>query len=1141
MAFSAPDIDGVITQTGTDANLAGLSGITGITVTQDDGTRGITTYDMGTYRLKIDGILSHDPDKELMVFHHERSGNTDSGKPVISFGGAGEYYYGVKTTTSSGRNGYSTGCGLMILGRPYSNWHPDDAAIYIASASAKFVCRGGIIQNTRPLYLAGQVDIEETIFLNSNDRFSMEIRVFGNDTILTDRASNIVLAGGISIMNAYRMQEQKIIFRNGAISRVYGHYYEAELYDFDVSQNIFDYDIGNCANDIALIQDHHVINSKTGSDVRTMWRNTTGRENCIGNTFIHKEVSLNVVDASSNPIENVKMYLVDNPSAYAKSVSYTTTHATDIYSTPTLSVATVSNGGKTISYDYTGTIEYNKITDVNGSIPTFRILTATQFLEYELDDTAGGAVYGIINFDASNRWLDNTTGLLPTYTDWDSSSFGNYFKVDRRCNSNTNADDFTFKFCSYNHLLSKTTRNLKGTGVLSIDWLLFDDISITESDISVVGLYTGIENSKKFYDSAKAFLYNNFSGQSDAIVGRDGNDIDANGYDVVIDKTAPDTFDFDGSTITIKSDNYIGQIQNTGSLTLLNGALYNAIPTYLNLTLQDGYIAIYDNNGDLKYYTNEDQIIELPLASTGTWTYIVAKYGFRKIEGSFDINQSTINIIPRYTPDLYVSDVLENVSAYNTFSNVQEIYDYLSYYSTLTASMEYPEYYLYGDSVNLINNNLVIDPSSIEVLSYDGSTFTINSVKIESTLLFDTIRTTGNIYLSAEATFENLYVESLNVYQNSAIDLLGLNLNGTLVYNTDVNESLFYTNCTIDKVINNGTGLINITRINSIIYDVTDPEITTSVPITINITTPVDAYTAIYKPNGDRLYYGTGNQTLIIGGSDSVTGTWTYVVSRYGYVSVNGSFDMNVDLSSTTNINPSTFSVDPLITEVDRSVAASYTNLNTSYKLYDYLAYFKTTSDGIIYSTSTNNGLVSRSIGSFVFDKSLTLDSDALNVLDVDITGNIFTIKSSGLDEVLTVYVDGDFNLLNSSTLTKDVKVRADNLDSEIEFIGVDGITFYSTGQDRDTNTNAGEYIANPLIYRFKFGQTYSGVTFSGSVYIRAQISTTSILDVMDIVQYNNVLDLGTYGQLQSILNSQEIINDGVKKASRLIPHSRDI
>jgi len=567
MSFSLNATTGVITQSGTDTDLSGLSGITGVTVYDDDPTRGKVTYDMGDLRLLIDGTLSHDPDRELMIFHHDKgSGSNSVNEPVLKIDAGATYNYGVKTTTSDGKVGYSSGCGLMITGRGYSNWHPSDNAINFGASSANFICRGGVIECSRGLYFGGNADIEETVFLNASDRFSLEIRVFGNGTISTDRAQNIVLAGGISVMDAYRMTEQKIVFREGAISRVFGEYYEAELFDFDVSKNIFNYDIGNCANTEHSIQDHHIVNSATGSDVRSMWRNTTGPEAQMGNTFIYKEVSFNIKDTSATGIEGVKLYLQDNPSNFAKSISITSISARN-YSQPTLATATLSNNNKTISYDYTGSIEYEKTTDTSGDIAKFRVLTATQFLEYKVNDSSATQYF---NTFSGNRWRE-TDMQAPTYLDWDTDRFGGFYKVDRRSDSNSNADDFNFKFCSYGHMLSSTTQALKGLGELEVDWVLFDDASITDPR-ATTDAYSEIDTPQKFYNRAKAFLVDNFAGETQTIVTRDGNTINARGYDVVVDDQATDVFAFNGTTITIKASSFVGNIQTTGTITLSNNA-----------------------------------------------------------------------------------------------------------------------------------------------------------------------------------------------------------------------------------------------------------------------------------------------------------------------------------------------------------------------------------------------------------------------------------------------------------------------------------------------------------------------------------------------------------------------------------------
>jgi hypothetical protein len=570
MSFTLNTTTGVITQSGTDTDLSGLSAITGVTVYDDDPTRGKVTYDMGDLRLDIDGTLSHDPDRELMIFHHEKSsGSTSVSEPVLTISAGGTYNYGVKTTTSDGKVGYSSGCGLMITGRGYSNWHPSDNAINFGAASANFVCRGGVIECSRGLYFGGNADIEETVFLNASSRFSLEIRVFGNGTISTDRAQNIVLAGGISVMDAYRMTEQKIIFREGAISRVFGSYYEAELFDFDVSKNIFNYDIGNCANNGQSIQDHHIVNSATGSDVRSMWRNTTGNASQMGNTFIHKEVSFNLKDTSGNGIEGVKLYLQDNPSDYAKSISVTTTNGAHTYPTPTLSTAVVSNAGKTISYDYTGAIEYEKTTDANGNISKFRVLTATQFLEYGADDSSATQYF---NTFTSGKWTE-ADGQAPQYSDWDTNRFGDFYKVDRRSNTNSNADDFTFKFGSYGYQLSSTTQALKGLGELEVDWVLFNDDLITQPDKTIVDLYDQIETPEKFYDKAKAYLVDEHAGETSTIVSREGNEINLGSYNLVIDSDASSVFAFDGSTITIKATTFVGNLTTTGVITLADSSV----------------------------------------------------------------------------------------------------------------------------------------------------------------------------------------------------------------------------------------------------------------------------------------------------------------------------------------------------------------------------------------------------------------------------------------------------------------------------------------------------------------------------------------------------------------------------------------
>ena len=82
--------------------------------------------------------------------------------------------------------------------------------------------------------------------------------------------------------------------------------------------------------------------------------------------------------------------------------------------------------------------------------------------------------------NSSGTWRTLNPTTYPALEDWDTDKWGLFYKVDRRSDSNTDADDFTFKFCSYGHALSSTTQELKGLGELEVNWVLFNDSSITE-------------------------------------------------------------------------------------------------------------------------------------------------------------------------------------------------------------------------------------------------------------------------------------------------------------------------------------------------------------------------------------------------------------------------------------------------------------------------------------------------------------------------------------------------------------------------------------------------------------------------------------------------------------------------------------
>ena len=557
-------------------------------------------------------------------------------------------------------------------------------------------------------------------------------------------------------------------------------------------------------------------------------------------------------------------------------------------------------------------------------------------------------------------------------------------------------------------------------------------------------------------------------------------------------------------------------------------------PTYLNLSLNGGTIAIYDDSTTRQYFLDQNQTVELPYAANGPWTYRATKYGQRTIESNFTVDRvvgGIVNIAPTFQPDSNVFNTLATVSAYNTFSSVQNIYDYMSYYKTTNTGINYGDLTNVGSILDIGSRSLNVDILSPQLFTVDN-----NSISLSTKFLsagdgssVNTLKTTSYVYLSGDSSIRNITIQG-SVYQNQVLSLTGVNVNNTILYKTDTPTDIIYTNCTVGSVVNLGDGMITITRLNSIITDESDDEVETVVPITINITADSSTYIAVYKPNGDRYHYGSGNHTLVLGGN-AVTGNWSYKAAKHGYELYSGTFLINTDISSVTNIAP-TLVIDSSVTVTNVSTVSAYINLDSTRKIYDYLSYYRTTIVGIDFGT-----FATRAIGSIIITKGLTLDNTATSV--VNIASNILTVKSSGLNEEITIYTSGDFTTTNGATISNNVKIRATNIDSELELVGIEKLTLYPSSNERDINTNKGPEIT-AAIYRFKYGSTELGVLLEGDMYSRADVGTVLLYNFA-LESGNNVLNLGTFGQIQQVLNSQIVINDGIKKASRLIPHSTDI
>jgi len=808
----------------------------------------------------------------------------------------------------------------------------------------------------------------------------------------------------------------------------------------------------------------------------------------------------------------------------------------------------VLNGGWLAIFDNTGTLRYytnsnNQIILPNGSTGVWSYKVGRYGYKVISGTFSTGTVVDIIPPYATNidpAILETNASVTSAYGEFrNTQQIYDYFSY-----YNTTSAGLSYpQFYAYRTTLDISDKNLILNPSASIPFA-YNGSTFTIKSLNLQSgfIVKGVETTGSLYLSGSASLsaINIISDKINSASVTSLNSVNA-AADIVYNTDSDFVIDY--------TNCIIDKVENLGSgdirirklnSTIVDGTdtqISDYYPTYLNLSLGLGSIAIYDNSSVRQYFTTTNQTIELPYEAGGLWTYRITKYGQRTIDGNFTVNRevgNTYDITPTYQSDVYVYSTLNSVSAYNTFTTIQSIYDYMSYYKTTTTGINFGDLTNIGSILDIGARSLILNSTASSPFSATTNTIVLSTNSLSAGIGYNvnTIKTTDKIFLSGSSTLAGMAVQG-SINQESVLDLYGMLVDGTIRYNLStpaLPKSITYTNCNVNTVVNDGDKLITITRQNSTILNATDPEISSVTPITITIQADSDTYVAIYKPNGTRYYYDSGNKTLLLGG-DAVTGNWTYKVAKYAHLLSYGGFPIDTNTSSNTTINP-TLIVDSSISESSVGNVIAYTDLNTNRKIYDYLSYYKTTSAGIDYGD-----IATRSIGAILFNKALTLNNTAASM--VSILSNVLILKSSGLNEELTVYSTGDFNLLNGSVISDDVKIRATNIDSELVLLGITSITLYPSFNDSNADTNEGPIITD-TIYRFKYGSTVDGVLLSGTQYSRVDVGSILLYSFV-LNTGNNILDLGTFGQIQQVLNNQNIINEGVKKASILVPHTQNL
>jgi hypothetical protein len=549
----------IITQSGTDADLSGLSGVSGVTTTTlGAGVDKRTIYSVGNRKLIVQGTLDQDHRKEEIVF------GLSSPTPTIDVDG-GVYTAGVITTYGS-QVTYSVGIPWSFVRVGGASFTESDANIRCGSNGTLnlYGCSITLSGSRSIFYTDGARGvIRNTHIYASNNARSYML------SALTDINGYYVYGVNASNFRTAMAQLANYVPYNVTFPLFYnGNKTDGEILEV---RNFERY--GNTTGDIQGqgACKFIFINKSEGYDTLEVY----GRGRLNDNDFaveIIREVQINSLDESNLALASVKFSATD-----------------------------VNNG--------------NRINFVNGTANTATNYVSDRTYSFTTDGSGVGVLQQILTAavvanDCPNTNYWNANPQVPLTVD------------DRGL-----AGAITFYGIEYTKSITAIPLTLAGKEVLNIAWNLIPDANITEATKATVDAYTSVDNAIQFYDRAKAYLFDNYVGESSTLVTRSGNAIDAGAFNVNIDATASSAFAISGNTITIKAGTFTDDMTTTGVITLANGAVFNGTRTDANgtvLPLRNVSVTGLTAGSRLRVYneTTSAQIVNAVVSGTSyTATY----------------------------------------------------------------------------------------------------------------------------------------------------------------------------------------------------------------------------------------------------------------------------------------------------------------------------------------------------------------------------------------------------------------------------------------------------------------------------------------------------------------------------------------
>ncbi len=323
-----------IIQTGTDNDLSGLAGITGVTILQQGlGTNSeYTIYNIGNLQLEVNGTLSIDASKEMLLV------GSSAPRSIIAVDGT------LNINDFETLNGFTAYKQRTAIRTTYDNNDCCGNFSLEVTDSGTLNMQGGGIESSSSIRFTenSTVNIQDArIELLTDTDPDYQIRQFSN---------NLTANGLILIKYALTMIGTPIEFDD------YNPTIADEGISFSVNSSNAEYVFRNYSGggrgnrlDLGLWRDKKgkIINSQDGTNV-IIQEHKIGNGNSTGTWQIIKEIAPKILTELGVPIQGVKMFIRDTDNGNR-----------------------IDGNG----YNFTDDRTYYTTSDVNGDIPTTEILT----------------------------------------------------------------------------------------------------------------------------------------------------------------------------------------------------------------------------------------------------------------------------------------------------------------------------------------------------------------------------------------------------------------------------------------------------------------------------------------------------------------------------------------------------------------------------------------------------------------------------------------------------------------------------------------------------------------------------------------------------------------------------------------------